>query len=82
MRAALIHMPTRPEVSRNAIIFSLSSRMRTGVPSAFSSLESAAGIQYCRISSPIGVPGPARVIVFVLIGHGSAFLPTSPEREA
>src|SRR5579875_1284623 len=55
-------MPTRPDVSRKAISFSLSSRMRTGVPSALSSSDGAKGIQYCRISSPIGVPGPARII--------------------
>src|SRR5579862_2911355 len=36
--------------------------MRTGGPSRSTSLTRAAGIQYCRISSPIGVPGPVRVI--------------------
>ena len=54
-------MPTRPEVSRNAISFSPSSLSRTGAPSASSSDDRAAGIQYWRISSPIGVPGPTRV---------------------
>ncbi len=41
--------------------FSPSSSSRSGGPSAFSSDDIAAGIQYCRISSPITVPGPTRV---------------------
>src|SRR5258707_6005896 len=41
--------------------FSPSSSSRTGAPSAFSSDDIAAGIQYCRINSPITVPGPTRV---------------------
>src|SRR2546425_168715 len=41
--------------------FSPRSRTRSGEPpGSGSSLESAAGIQYSRISAPIGVPGPTR----------------------
>src|SRR3954466_10457159 len=32
-----------------------------GSPSTFNSEEAAAGIQYCRIISPMTVPGPTRV---------------------
>src|SRR6185437_3849394 len=32
-----------------------------GSPSTFNSDEAAAGIQYCRIISPMTVPGPTRV---------------------
>src|ERR1051325_4810344 len=53
--------PTDPPAVRYAIRFSPSSRTRSGEPSGSgSSLESAAGIQYWRISAPIGVPGPTR----------------------
>src|ERR1700730_18879306 len=41
--------------------FSPSASSRTGGPSAFSSEDIAAGIQYCRTSSPITVPVPTRV---------------------
>jgi len=50
--------PTRPELSRNAISFSPSSINRSGAPSRWSSDDITAGIQYCRIISPIGVPVP------------------------
>jgi hypothetical protein len=53
--------PTRPAVSRNAISCSPSSISRIGAPSACTSDDIAAGIQYCRISSPITVPEPTRV---------------------
>src|SRR6185437_970638 len=53
--------PTRPVLSRKAMSFSPSSRSHIGAPSAASSEESAAGIQYCRMNSPITVPGPTRV---------------------
>src|SRR5579871_2835342 len=54
--------PTWPLVSRKAINSSPSSFTRTGGPSGLgSSVESRAGIQYCRMSSPTGVPGPTRV---------------------
>ena len=52
--------PTRPELSRNAISFSPSSISRSGAPSRSSSDDITAGIQYCRIISPIAVPGPTR----------------------
>ena len=52
--------PTRPSLSRNAISFSPSSIRRIGSPSAFSSDDIAAGTQYCRINSPMIVPGPTR----------------------
>ena len=53
--------PTLPEVARKAIRFSPSRRTRTGGQSgAGSSLVSRAGIQYCRMRSPIGVPDPTR----------------------
>src|SRR3954447_16882259 len=52
--------PTRPELSRNAISFSPSSASRIGSPSALSSADIAAGTQYCRINSPMTVPGPTR----------------------
>src|SRR6266446_6932843 len=54
-------MPTRPSVSRKAMSCSPSSKSRIGSPSALSSEDRQAGTQYCRISSPIGVPGPTRV---------------------
>src|ERR1700676_2484705 len=53
--------PTRPALSRNAISFSPSSISRTGAPSRASSDDCAAGIQYCRISSPMTVPAPTWV---------------------
>src|SRR4051794_39296422 len=53
-------IPTRPELSRNAISLSPSSIRRIGSPSAFSSDDIAAGTQYCRINSPMIVPGPTR----------------------
>src|SRR5579871_4790198 len=54
--------PTWPLVSRKATSSSPSSFTRTGGPSGLgSSVESSAGVQYCRMSSPIGVPGPTRV---------------------
>src|ERR1700732_4837077 len=52
--------PTRPELSRNAINCSPSSMRRIGAPSRCSSDDIAAGIQYCRIRLPIGVPAPTR----------------------
>jgi hypothetical protein len=48
-------------LSRKAISFSPSSIRRTGAPSRSSSDDFKAGIQYCRISPPIAVPGPMRV---------------------
>jgi hypothetical protein len=54
-------MPIWPALSRNAISFSPSSISRSGSPSATSSADRQAGIQYCRSSVPIGVPGPIRV---------------------
>src|SRR5579883_2824502 len=53
--------PTRPVVSRKAISRSPSSISRIGGPSRSSSRDIAAGSQYCRINSPIKVPGPTRV---------------------
>src|ERR1700694_3428865 len=53
--------PTRPALSRNAISFSPSSIRRSGAPSRASSEDCAAGIQYCRINSPITVPAPTCV---------------------
>src|SRR3954467_4320274 len=70
-------IPTRPELSRNAISLSPSSIRRIGSPSAFSSDDIAAGIQYCRINSPMIVPGPTRTrssLSFLFI----AFPPVSP----
>src|SRR5258706_10508271 len=52
--------PTRPELSRNAISCSPSSRRRIGAPSRGNSDDIAAGCQYCRISLPMTVPGPTR----------------------
>src|SRR3954463_9279792 len=54
-------MPMRPSVSRKAINFSPSSFSRVGGASGLSSSGRHAGIQYSRISSPVGVPGPTRV---------------------
>src|SRR5215472_19083820 len=51
-------MPTRPTLSRKATNFSPSSMSRIGGPSAISSAEPQAGIQYSRKSRPIIVPGP------------------------
>ena len=52
-----------PRVSRNATRSSPSSRTRTGGQSGSAAPSaSSAGIQYRRIVSPIGVPGPTRVI--------------------
>src|SRR5262249_9102103 len=53
--------PTFPDVTRNPIRFSPRRRARTGAPSADdSSLDVNTGIEYCRMRSPIGVPGPTR----------------------
>src|ERR1700730_8152761 len=52
--------PTRPELSRNAISRSPRSISRIGAPSRSSSDDMAAGIQYCRIISPMTVPDPTR----------------------
>src|SRR3989442_1867875 len=53
--------PTFPDVTRNPIRFSPSRRTRTGGQSGpGSSLEVKTGIQYCRMRSPVGVPGPTR----------------------
>jgi hypothetical protein len=54
-------MPTRPELSRKAISFSHMIISRTGSPSALTSEERQAGIQYWRMKAPITVPGPTRV---------------------
>jgi hypothetical protein len=54
-------MPTRPDESRKAINCSPSSLSRNGAPSGASSDDISAGSQYCRMSSPIGVPGPTLV---------------------
>src|SRR5919206_1893320 len=59
-------MPIRPKLSRKAISFSPRSFRRIGVASGFSSSGRQAGIQYSRISSPIGVPGPTRVRISLL----------------
>src|SRR5215467_13218456 len=53
--------PTCPALLRKPISFSPSSISLRGGPSATSSDDIAAGIQYRRISSPITVPGPTRV---------------------
>ncbi len=51
--------PTSPEVVRKAMSSSPRSLTRRGGPSgAGSSCELTAGIQYWRIRSPMGVPGP------------------------
>ena len=54
-------MPTRPELSRNAISFSHRIIRRTGAPSGFSSHDMIAGSQYWRMNWPMTVPGPTRV---------------------
>ena len=56
--------------------FSPSSTILRGSPSAVTSLEPTAGIQYWRISSPITVPGPTRVICSEVLGsvRVSAFM--------
>ena len=66
----------RPALSRKAISFSPNSFSRVGVASAASSCGRQAGIQYSRISSPIGVPGPTRVqdVVAVHRKHGPILL--------
>src|SRR5437763_6097344 len=53
-------IPTRPDVSRNAISCSPNSIRRIGAPSRSNSDYIAAGIQYCRIILPMTVPGPTR----------------------
>src|SRR2546426_5674696 len=54
-------IPILPEVTRNAIRFSPSSRTRTGAPSrSGSSLDIRAGIQYWRNRFPVGVSRPTR----------------------
>ena len=54
----------RPLVSRKATRSSPRMRTRTGAQSGSgSSDDDSTGCQYRRISSPIGVPGPTRVIV-------------------
>src|SRR5690242_14041319 len=53
-------IPTRPDVSRNAISCSPNSIRRIGAPSRSNSDDIAAGIQYCRIMLPMTVPGPTR----------------------
>src|SRR3954447_64811 len=70
-------IPTRPELSRNAISLSPSSIRRIGSPSAFSSDDIAAGTQYCRINSPMIVPGPTRTrssLSFLFIAFSPASL--------
>src|SRR5215471_15296152 len=52
--------PTRPELSRNATSLSPSSINLIGAPSLANSDDIVAGTQYCRIRSPIIVPGPTR----------------------
>ena len=52
--------PTRPVLSRNAISRSPKSISRIGAPSRSNSDDIAAGSQYCRIISPMTVPGPTR----------------------
>src|SRR5581483_10941671 len=53
----------RPSLSRNMTSFSPRSIMRLGAQSGDgNSVDGSAGIQYCRISSPIGVPRPTRQI--------------------
>ena len=52
-----------PSVSRKAMSCSPSRSTRTGsLSGAGSSDDSTAGIQYSRMSAPIGVPGPTRVM--------------------
>src|SRR6185295_3818584 len=59
--------PTSPEVVRKAMRSSLSSRTRNGAPSGSASSSAAsAGIQKRRRYSPIGVPGPVRVMASLL----------------
>src|SRR5690349_4460930 len=72
----------RPLVSRNATSSSPSSRTRAGGPSRVGiSSESSAGIQYRRISSPIGVPGPMRVkSSFCSFGSIASLLQNPKER--
>ena len=53
-------IPTRPELSRNAINCSPKSISRIGAPSRSNSDDIAAGTQYCRIILPMTVPGPTR----------------------
>jgi hypothetical protein len=56
----MLHDADRPSVSRKAISCSPSSISRIGSPSALSSDDRQAGIQYSRIRLPMGVPGPTR----------------------
>ena len=60
VRAAMVHDADAPSLSRKAISCSPSSSRRIGAPSGSSSDDRHAGIQYCRMRSPIGVPGPTR----------------------
>ena len=53
--------PILPSLSRKPISFSPSSMNRSGGPSRSSSDDFSAGIQYSRISAPIGVPAPTLV---------------------
>src|ERR1700733_10119261 len=58
--------PTRPRVSLNATRFSPSSRTRAGgLPGSGISAVRHAGVQYRRSSSPISVPGPTRVRIWL-----------------
>src|SRR5689334_15598749 len=74
--------PTRPELSRNPISLSPSSISRTGSPSAFSSDDIAAGIQYCRIKLPITVPGPTRTRASLSLRFMACLLRPEGEAEA
>ena len=70
----------RRRSSRKAMRFSPSSRMRSGGQSGDgSSSERTAGIQYWRMRSPMGVPGPTRHSSFVVLDaqHG-----VPPEKRA
>ena len=71
VRAGVLHRRRpRRRSSRKAMRFSPSRRRRTGGQSGDgSSSDSSAGIQYWRMRSPIGVPGPTRhssLVVFLL----------------
>src|SRR5208282_4226486 len=61
MRAFLIHNADTARRIAKAINCSPSSLSRNGAPSGASSDDMSAGIQYSRMSSPIGVPGPTLV---------------------
>ena len=58
-----VGLPALPVESRKPMSCSPSSSRRTGSPSLVSSDDLAAGIQYWRIISPIGVPALTRVRV-------------------